>query len=163
MDEQGLKALRERNAENSLRQGKSLRPPQTLPYRALARTCEGCGELLTTPDHLIRRAAGRTSHCSTCHSKRCTAYNRTTYREKRLRYNRTYQDESLDTASNRYKQWTGPELEVVGRSGLTTRQAAEMLGRTVSAVARQRQLLRSDPKKINVAGLPDSVAGRVSS
>lgn len=63
------------------------------------------------------------------------------------------QRETLPTAVNRGKQWTGPELEIAAREDLTATQVALMLGRTEAAVRVMRHKLREDPRKINLAGL----------
>ncbi len=59
----------------------------------------------------------------------------------------------MDQALNHYKQWTGPELEVVARD-LPASEIARQLGRSLYAVKHMRNLLRVDPRKIDLAGLP---------
>jgi hypothetical protein len=52
-------------------------------------------------------------------------------------------------------QWTGAEMEILGRSDLTHKQAALMLGRTFAATRLMRYKLRKgDPKAVGLAGLP---------
>lgn len=53
-----------------------------------------------------------------------------------------------------YPRWTGPELELAARTGLTTLQVANAIGRTVNAVRGARRQLRIDPRKIALAGTP---------
>lgn len=56
---------------------------------------------------------------------------------------------------NHGKEWTGPELELAADETRTIRQVAKTLGRTYDAVAHARRLLRTDPRKIKVAGIPE--------
>lgn len=65
-------------------------------------------------------------------------------REYARDYRRREQAKSLEGASNYYKAWTGPELELILRRDLTAPQAAEMLGRTVAAVRRMRVKAQRD-------------------
>lgn len=133
------------NAEAALRAGGMLHPPRTLPFRALARTCENCGTLITTPDGLIRKDAGPLPACRGCRLARVTDY------QRRLRV------QLQDRASNRGKEWTGPELETAAREDLTVRQVAQMLGRTLDGVRWVRRQLQIDPRKDRLASTP---AGR---
>lgn len=68
------------------------------------------------------------------------------------------QAETLSHATNCYKQWTGPELEIAARDDLTVTEAALMLGRTWKAVRVMRSKLRTDPRKIQLAGLANTVS-----
>lgn len=52
---------------------------------------------------------------------------------------------------NHGKEWTGPELELLLRSDLTTRQMAQLLGRTYFSVASQRQAIGT-PRSSVLAG-----------
>ena len=52
--------------------------------------------------------------------------------------------------------WTGPELEIAARTGLTARQVALMIGRTAGAVRLVREKLRHEPKFQMLAGLTDA-------
>lgn len=53
-------------------------------------------------------------------------------------------------------QWTGPELEIASRDDLSTAEVAEMIGRTIFAVRQMRHKLKVDPRKINLAGIPQT-------
>lgn len=64
-----------------------------------------------------------------------------------------YNAKTLDAAHRWGYVWTGPELEIVTRSDMTVREIAAALGRTYSAVARMRALVKTDPRKAKLAGL----------
>lgn len=64
------------------------------------------------------------------------------------------QSTTLERAVHAGKEWTGPELELVADLSRTARSVAEALGRTLYAVQRQRHLLRIDPRKSRLAGMP---------
>lgn len=52
-------------------------------------------------------------------------------------------------------EWTGPELEMVGRRDLTSVELAEKLGRTVLAVQNMRaKINREDPRTLLLLGVP---------
>jgi hypothetical protein len=53
-------------------------------------------------------------------------------------------DKLRETAERHGREWTGVELEIASRPDLTARQVAEVLRRTLSAVANMRQRLASD-------------------
>lgn len=152
-----------RNAESTLRRGGWVTPPRTLPFRALAVSCPDCGLLRTTPDHLVRREAGRLPACPRCRVRRVTRRARERARtddefrrrqRRRTDRNRKRTNDALsDTAGNNGKQWTGPELEVAARADLSAAQVAVMLGRTLYAVKHIRQRLRSDPQTVWLASL----------
>jgi hypothetical protein len=74
--------------------------------------------------------------------------------QARTKHNAGVQASTLEQARNRYKQWTGPELEIAGRADLSHQDVALMLGRTYSAVRNIRQKMEYDPRKQNLAGLP---------
>lgn len=151
-------------ASHSLSQGVPLGPPRSLPYRALARSCPTCGDLLTTPDDLLRADAGPTPRCPPCDVREVIAYQRerasedAEYAAKQKRRTRNkdhrWQQRTLEQAKNRGKEWTGPELELLSRDDLTRREMAEMLGRTYYAVSEaKRKLNRDDPKFKRLAGM----------
>jgi hypothetical protein len=131
------------NADRALQAGRMLHPPQSLPFRALARTCETCGVLVTTPDGLLRKDAGPLPACPRCRLVWVGDY------QRRL------QSRLADRAHNRAKEWTGPELEVAAREDLSVRQVAEMLGRTFHGVRWARSRLQVDPRKDRLASLPN--------
>ena len=159
------------NAKHRLASGGTLHPPLSLPYRAIARSCRGCGELITTPDDLIRRSAGEIPPCRTCHVKKVVEYQKrrraedeeyrgrelTRGRDMSSRHSKKKQVRSLAGASRRGLQWTGPELEMVMRSDLTVEQIAKAIGRTFAATAHARHRAKTDPKFIALAGLSQSL------
>lgn len=53
-------------------------------------------------------------------------------------------DELRETAERHRLEWTGVELEIATRPDLTSRQVAEILHRTLSAVRNMRRRLDSD-------------------
>lgn len=73
--------------------------------------------------------------------------------QKRNRQAKRANSETLETATNHYKQWTGPELEIAARADLTARQVAVMLGRTLKSVKGIRVKLRDDPRYRDTAGV----------
>lgn len=102
--------------------------------------------------------------CDACHKAvvdRQAAREPETVKRSVARANASMQAKTLPGASRRYQPWTGPELEVAARTDLTSRAAALMIGRTTFAVQRVRYLLRTDPRKINLAGLvePPAIEG----
>jgi len=151
-------ATANRNAEGTLRRGAMLRAPLKSPFRVLARSCPNCGDLMTTPDHLIRRGSGPIPPCRVCVKTKGLIYLaspgvREQIQSSRRTHDYSEQTATLDAASNRYKEWTGPELEVAARSDLTRKEVAAMLGRTYFAVKAQRYLLNHDPRKDRLAGI----------
>ena len=63
------------------------------------------------------------------------------------------QAETVSTATNARKVWTGPELELLGRDDLSHAQMARMLGRSLYAVRHKlRKLNAGDPKVTRLAG-----------
>lgn len=142
-------------ANETLRRGGTLKPPRTLPYRTLAKTCPKCGDLWTTPDHLLRKDSGPLPQCRKCSRRKArdkdkqrlgAGQSRTKVRRQRR------QEETVNGARNHRKEWTGPELEVAARAELTTREVATILGRTFHAVAHKRSSM-NDPKVAALAGL----------
>lgn len=136
----------ERNAEATLQSGGAVSPPVNSPYRVIARTCRQCGDLLTTPPHLLRKDSGPLPRCQSC------------FLEAIKKNSRDRQAQTLERATNHGKQWTGPEMELVLRGDLSVRQLALKLGRTINAVRYiRRQLVeKQDPRYVKVAGMtPD--------
>jgi hypothetical protein len=83
-----------------------------------------------------------------CRCEECTRAktDRTTRRKKRVN------DGTQDSAVNRRKPWTGPELEIATRDDLTAAEAAKMLGRSYAAVMMARHRCANDPKWGKVLG-----------
>lgn len=124
-----------------------------------------------TPENTIRLKDRR--RCRTCHQtvqRRRTSTEK--YRERRRsKYplsTRKYSPSTRDRDAKRVRsanaqsrsrahrhgyEWTGPELEVAGRTDLTAKQAATILGRTIAAVNTARAKLKDHPREINLAGL----------
>lgn len=155
---------RSERASWALGKGVVPHPPRALPYRPLAMTCPDCGMLRTTPDHMLRKDAGKMPACPRCRVARVKRYQRNREKvdeefrrklRKRVDRNRKQANSlTLDTAHNHGKMWTGPELEIVARDDLSARQVAVMLGRTLYAVKHARQALKDDPRKIKLAQVP---------
>ena len=61
---------------------------------------------------------------------------------------------TLRTATHHREPWTGPQLEIALRGDLSAREAALMLGRSRQAVKHIRAKGKSDPKYVNLAGVP---------
>ncbi len=150
------------NAEQRLHKGGLLHPPISLPFRVLARSC-ACGQLHTTPDHLLRRDSGPLPACSTC---RVGAIRR--YRNKRADIDEDFkkklrkhadtlhlkqQARTAQSANNARKEWTGPELEIAARPDLSALQVATLLGRTYYAVKHMRRKLVHQPREERLAGV----------
>lgn len=72
------------------------------------------------------------------------------------RYQKIYQDESLETAVRYRHEWAGWELERILDTSVTLREHAATLGRTVAAVALMRHKARHDPQTIARVGISDS-------
>lgn len=147
-------------------------PSLKSPYRMLARTCRKCGRLLTTPDHLIRKDAGRLPNCRHCQSVNLREWSERNpgklkmSRRKNPEVTRRWlveqQRETSEDARNHKKEWTGPELEIAARDDLSTREAAEKLGRTYISVETMRRKLKRDPRKARLAGLRSGVADKAA-
>ena len=114
------------------------------------------------PEHGVRGFAYYGCRCEVCTSAHREDYRRRyaadeAFREKmRKRYRENYKDwqqESRQMAERYGEQWTGPELELAARGDLTTRQLAQMLGRTFAAVdAMRNRIRRGDPTANWLAG-----------
>jgi hypothetical protein len=64
------------------------------------------------------------------------------------------ESDTLTTATNHGKQWTGPELEILARDDLTHRDASLLLGRSFYAVVTMRhKLRRGEPIPVYLAGV----------
>lgn len=96
----------------------------------------------------------RGCRCDICRTAKAEDRSGGNAKAQRLRQSITRQAQTLDQAARRGQQWTGPELELVARTDLTSREVAAMIGRTYYAVAKARERLRGDPKTIAVAGIP---------
>jgi transcription elongation factor Elf1 len=75
------------------------------------------------------------------------------FRERMRKYASENQSQSLESATNHYKEWTGPELELLLREDLTAIELAEMLNRTLHSVRRMRVKVQKDPRKQVHAGI----------
>lgn len=159
------------NGENTLKRGSLLSPPTTLPFRFLARTCRRCGDLVTTPPHLIRKDRGRILPCTRCRVRENAAKEARIQanalakpreaerqRTKALRQFHEKQAETLPGARKRGQEWTGIELEMALRTDVTVRELAERLGRTFSAVASARHKARHDPAWVEFVGAGEGAA-----
>lgn len=115
-------------------------------------------------EYTIYKRKARVSHnmmsrCKSCVSQRQLERYKTDpstnrqAKESGARYIRSRQSQSLEHAHNRYKEWTGPELEVLLRPDLTATEVALTLNRTLSAVYTMRQACKRDPRKKALAGV----------
>lgn len=129
------------------------------------KTCTRCGEMKPLDGFYPRRR-----QCKTCVGATVRAYReknadlvRERSRERRARtrgaeteralaWRHARQSTSLASAANRYKEWTGPELELVADLSRTVQDVAEALGRTFASVEHQRRKIRIDPRKARMAG-----------
>jgi hypothetical protein len=109
-------------------------------------TNDGCRCETCTEGYAAYRAANRDKQYHVVHPDE----SREAQRLKMVKW----QAQTLEGATRHGQQWTGPELEVAGRSDLTTREVALMLGRTFAAVSNVRKKLKGDPKTIMTAGIP---------
>ena len=161
-----LAASAVRNANATLRKGGIVSPQISSPYRLLARTCTGCGDLLTTPDHLLRKDAGAVPPCRTCRVRQTLAAKHKRLvrdeafaqlmRDRQKIQRRRKQADTVDGAHNNKKEWTGAELEMASRYDLTAAQIAARLGRTLYSVKHMRKALKDEPRTIMHAGLSES-------
>lgn len=105
----------------------------------IAKTCVECGRFLPAAEYLVRSRGGWTHTCKTC----------------RVKITRRYTDRDLaetrQTAVHHAQPWTSKDLNVAlarrsdGRWLYSARIAAEMVGRTSSAVQRARSAYRNAP------------------
>jgi hypothetical protein len=84
-----------------------------------------------------------------CRCDLCCAANRTA----RLALTQRHQEETKPRARRHYAQWTGPELELLSRSDLSTRDIARLIGRSYYAVETKRRDLGKEPALDLVAGV----------
>jgi hypothetical protein len=150
-------------AERAMRKtGKPPAPPKSSPYRPLASTCRKCGELRTYKTlRKTERIRVIRHDCDRIYDRVLQAERYATDPEFRATHNRlsrkaeaARQAASRDAASHHGETWTGPQLEVATREGLSASQAAAMLGRTISAVRTVRRAVRKDPRKERLLGAP---------
>jgi len=76
-----------------------------------------------------------------CRCDGCTEAHRKAHREYRARANKQL---ALDRL---HKRWTDPEMAIALDPGLTTREAAQQVGRTLSAIAELRRRLGRHDKE----------------
>lgn len=62
-------------------------------------------------------------------------------------------DATAEEATNSWKEWTGPELEIVARDDLTAKQKAKMLKRTMYSVQAASHRIHHDPAWIEGFGV----------
>lgn len=130
------------------------RDPTAVGRRTLiAKTCRSCGELL--PAERFGKIKGY--YAGTCRA--CTQrayYARKPRSDLARKFRSDYQNlQRRNIPGEHHREpWTGPELEIAARSDLSTREVAEMLGRTYLAVKQARYLLKiGDPRLSKLAGL----------
>lgn len=145
-------------ANRRLRDGHRPGPMKSLGYRLVAFSCHHCHDLITNALDRVLTTRDPAPHgwCRRCREQydrtRFRDRSKTTYTKPRRvqrahteRGRMRYQCESIDAAYNAGKEWTGPELEIVARADLTSREAARLLGRSYAAVRVQRSRLRQEP------------------
>ena len=108
--------------------------------------CDICrASVLTFNAQLSQRGrSGKPSHPRGGWQARCAC---DSCKVRMARYLRWRNAESLDGAVHYGEEWTGPQMEVAARDDITDKQAAQILGRTISAVHSARHALRVDPRK----------------
>lgn len=143
--------------------------------------CIKCGETKGADSYTYYKGpGGRLNHQTTC--KKCRASQEAKRRangedwiSKHPEYRRVHppeylerlkrqtrerltaqQRDSIPNASNHYKEWTGPELEMLLRKDLTAANLATILGRTLHSVTKMRRKVLRDPRKLSLAGLANS-------
>lgn len=155
-------------AQWQMRQGNPVPFPEYLGLRALAWTCEGCGQLRTCPDDSLR-VDSEIKKCAECSRRHSSAYSkrmRETGEEKFMKRARAHaaanrdrhQKETVQGATRSGMNWTGIELELVARSDLSARDIAHMTGRTLYAVKHMRRAVKNDPRKARLADLSTETA-----
>lgn len=130
------RAAREKDISGPQRRGGSHR--LWVRRTLVAATCIKCGGLRPGEEFAASERQGLT--CNDCRDSLSAARNR----EKQLN--------SLDRATRRGQEWTGPELELLLRDDLTNAQLAEMLGRTYATVSVMKSKVRHDPRYAKAAG-----------
>lgn len=90
-------------------------------------------------------ADGLTFWCRGCLQRKDRRYRAAHPEKVRERYNQENRENaaSLDTARHHREMWTGPQLAIAARNGLTVKQAAAMTGRSIRAVREARRRLRA--------------------
>jgi hypothetical protein len=74
-------------------------------------------------------------------------------RTRHAREMKRINDETVATARNYRKEWTGPEMELLLHSPLSARELASLLGRTIYAVRLKRRAITREPHDAFLAGL----------
>jgi len=154
------RANAKRHAEQRVRR-KSSHSVDTIPHGASGYVnygceCDVCRDAVSERNQLQRRSRVERSEQAPHGTK--AAYSGWGCRCAECRragneYRQGIYSETLDGASNHFKKWTGPEMEILERGDLSHREAALLLGRTVWAVQTMRRRLRAEPKVIQVVGI----------
>lgn len=116
---------------------------------ASTKQCPRCGEWKLGADFGIRGEYLR-SYCIACVRAYHAAWRKKNHRRSTFRVD---QGETLGRATHNWEDWTGPQVEIAIREDLTAKEAALMLGRTLSAVMHIRRLHKVDPRKQSLAGV----------
>lgn len=122
--------------------------------------CAKCGETKPLDGFTPSRTGlyGRQSHCKACrraHSQKMRDLDPEQHRRISARSLARRQAKTGKSASRHGFEWTGPELEIASDQSRTSREVALTLGRSYLAVANVRHRLKTDPRKIRLAGLPN--------
>src|SRR5699024_9788688 len=112
--------------------------------------CEcACGKKGCASNRRVGRHGTTYRYTNGCRCDECRSANV----EATIRRRKAKNEASLTTATNRYKEWTGPELEVIVRDDLTASEMARMLNRTIMSVKSMRHKCKTDPRKAKMAGV----------
>lgn len=126
------------------------------PGWLLAKSCAKCGLFCGAEEFSVRAGGGAQSYCRACasavvsESLRADASRRAQFDANVRRARDSAQASALNGARNHRKHWTGPELEVLARAGMTHAEMAETLGRTLYAVRHMLQKIRAEQPDDNL-------------
>jgi hypothetical protein len=125
---------------------------------ATTKTCTKCGETKPLEEfHLHKKGKfGRHPQCRTCRSRHWQAIATDPERLDRAHARqreaaRALRARDAAAAPAKHKPWSRRELEMVADETRSNREIADAIGRTLTAVSSQRQLLRSGRKTIGGA------------
>lgn len=135
-------------------------PPTANGRTIIAKTCLSCERIRLTAEFPNRTDRASTDPwCNDCAAARTRSWSQANpdkHRSGRRRTERRYQTETIDTATNRGKEWNGAEIEILLRDDITIREKARMLNRTYGGVRTMNAMVRTDPKWMRVAGGPNA-------
>lgn len=148
--------LRRRHAQRDTPEGIPHGYPRYINWSCRCDICKAANLERIATDSERRKGRGDTPHGTTsgyrfwrCRCDLCCKANGAA----RQALSRRHQDEAKPHARRHYAQWTGPELELASRRDLSTRQVAQMIGRTYWAVQTMRAALSKEPGLDQIAGV----------